>query len=192
VDLSSKVNDEVLLRANQFGTECKRRSYSHGTAAAMYDMWALWIGIAGAVFGTAASISIFRQPDSVGIHGTDAVKVFAASLAGIAAFLTSLLTFFKPSELAAKHVVASGAYETLQSRALNVLLEVSDPGVDASATRKVMEDLHLEIGKLKANSPILSESRLQKYDRRAQQLRTSGKSEQRQEFSSSPVRSGPG
>lgn len=138
--------ENVKVEVQRVEEDCTHSSKSHFNAADRWGRYNLWLGIPSIVLSAAASAAFLGEYPEV-----------AGAMTSVAAILTSLITFLKPSERGAAHKSAGDQYLALRNDARVFReIEINHAG-DMHAAISFMGTLTKRRNELNQSSPQFSD-----------------------------------
>jgi hypothetical protein len=141
---------DVLEQANKYHARAHMLGRGHYEVADQAGRRHILLGVPTLILSAVVSTSIFASIDSSPAAGW---KIAAGLVAGAAAVLAALQTFFGFSELGEKHRTAGAAYLALRMRIENFELRAATPGADRDTLLKDLDEFVSAFETLDEKSP---------------------------------------
>jgi hypothetical protein len=145
------LNEAIGKEARRIEEDSIHSAKSHFNAADIWNKRHYWFGVPATMFGAAAGAAMIKElPEIAGI------------LSLTATILTGLMTFLKPTELAATHKTAADQYLVLRNDA-RVFREVDLIQIDDTGTLSdMLKALSQRRNELNQGSPIVPRAAFEK------------------------------
>jgi hypothetical protein len=142
--------EDILKQGDAYRGRANMLGHRHYAIADQAGRRHIVLGVPTLILTAVVSTSIFASIDSSPSTGW---KIAAGLVAGAAAILAALQTFFGFAELGEKHRKAGAAYLALRMRIDNFLLRAGTPGADRDAALEKLDEFVATFGSLDEQSP---------------------------------------